>query len=69
MLGALNAFVFTFVVIVMRHVKPKAKETMTRMSINTPRDWADTTASRIQLSKRKKKSTGIALQIRTESVE
>lgn len=35
MLGTLYSFFFALVVVVMRHVKPKASETMMRMSINT----------------------------------
>lgn len=35
MLGTLYSFFFAFIVVIMRHVKPKANETGVRMSIGT----------------------------------
>lgn len=35
MLGTLDSVFFALIAVIMRHIKPKAKETRTRMSINT----------------------------------
>jgi hypothetical protein len=50
-LGTLNAFFLAFVVVIVRHVKPTANETM--MKLSTPEDSSAMTASTVHLSKRK----------------